>query len=88
MNANTNTNAMKIRMLAAAGAIAIVGFAIAGLGSYSNAKFETALAASQGRESAPLAQLTLEPSRVDVVVTRASRTRTAASTAATPRPQS
>jgi len=82
-----NANATKFRMLAAAAAIAIVGLAIAGLGGYSNAKYENAIAAAQGRGTAPLVQMTLEPSRVDVVATRASRTRTAATFEA-PRPQS
>ena len=82
-----NTNATKIRMLAAAVAITIVGLAIAGLGSYSNAKYQIALAAAQGSESTPLVQMTLEPSRVDVVATRASVTRTA-TFAPAPRPQS
>ena len=83
-----NAHATKIRMLSAAAAIAVVGLAIAGLGSYSNTKYETALAAAQGHPSTQLVQMTLEPSRVDVVATRAARTRTAATVAAVPGPQS
>jgi hypothetical protein len=83
-----NTRATKIRMFAAAAAIAIVGLAIAGLGSYSSAKYESALAAAQGTGSAPLAQMALEPSRVDVVGTRAATTRTAATASETRGPQS
>ena len=83
-----NTSATKIRMLAAAAAIAIVGLAIAGLGSYSSTKYESALAAAQGTASAPLSQMSLEPSRVDVVATRAARTRTATTASEARGPQS
>jgi len=83
-----NAHAMKIRLLCAIGAIAIVGLAIAVLGGYSNAKYENALAAAHGPDTAPLLQLTLEPSRVDVVATRALRTRTAVTVSNVPGPQS
>lgn len=82
-------NVMKIRMLAAAGAVAIVAGAIVSLGSYSNAKFAIAAAAAQAYAAESL-QLAIQPSRVDVVGTRLARTRTAAHVqeASVPRPQS
>ena len=79
-------NATKIRMLAAAAAIAIVGLAIAGLGGYSDAKYQDAVAVAQGDEQAPIVRMTLDVPRVDVVATRAARTRTA--TVEVPGPQS
>ena len=82
-----NANATKIRMLAAAAAIAIVGLTIAALGNYSDAKYQGAVVAANGYERGAHAQATLVPSRVDVVALRAPRTRTA-TLAAAPRPQS
>ena len=71
-------NAMKIRMLAAAGAVAIVAGTMLGLGGYSNAKFEIAAEAIQRPYTADSVQLAVEPLRIDVVVTRVASTRTAA----------
>jgi len=83
-------NVMKIRMLAAAAAVAIVSGAMLSLGSYSNAKFAIAAAAAQQPHAAEAVQLAIQPSRIDVVATRVARTRTAAQLqeAAVPRPQS
>ena len=82
-------NVMKIRMLAAAGAVAIVAGAMLGFGSYSTAKFESAVAAQQPY-AVESVQLAIEPSRIDVVATRLPRTRTAVHVqeAPVPRPQS
>ena len=82
-----NGNYTRIRVLAAAGAIAIVTLAIAGFGGYSHARFESAFAAANGPQAAPPPQFTLELARVDVVAPRLARTRTTANTAAV-RPQS
>jgi hypothetical protein len=83
-------NVMKIRVLAAAGAVAIVAGAMLGLGSYSNAKYGIAAAAAQHPYAAESVQLAIEPSRVDVVATRLARARTAVHVQETsvPRPQS
>lgn len=78
---------LKIQVLAAVAAVAIVTGAIAGLSNYSNAKYEAALAEAQGPASAPFVQLALEPLRVEVVASRSPRTRTA-ETAVADRPQS
>ena len=81
---------MKIRVLAAAGAVAIVAGAILSLGSYSNAKYEFAAAAAQRPYAAESVQLAIEPARIDVVATRLARTRTAVQVheVSVPRPQS
>lgn len=71
-------NAMKIRMLAAAGAVAIVAGTMLGLGGYSNAKFEIAAEAVHRPYAKESVQLAVEPLRIDVVVTRVAGTRTAA----------
>jgi hypothetical protein len=83
-------NVMKVRMLAAAGAVAIVIGSIAGLGNYSSVKFATAAATAQQPYATESVQLAIQPSRIDVVGTRLARTRTAAHVqeAAAPRPQS
>jgi hypothetical protein len=80
-------NVMKIRMLAAAAAAAIVAGAILSLGSYSNAKFAIAAAAAQAYAAE---QADFQPSRIDVVATRVARARTAAhvNEASVGRPQS
>jgi hypothetical protein len=74
-------------MFAAVAAIAIVGVTIAVLVSYSDAKYHGAVAAANGYEQAPLAQMALDAPRVEVVATRAARTRTA-NVSQAPRPQS
>ena len=71
-------NAMKIRMLAAAGAVAIVAGAMLGLASYSNAKYEIAAEAVHRPYASDSVQLAVEPARIDVVTTRVAGTRTAA----------
>jgi hypothetical protein len=83
-------NVMKIRMLAAAGAVAIVAGAILGLGGYSNGKFAIAAAAAQQPYAAESVQLAVQHSRIAVVGTRLARTRTAAhvNEQSIPRPQS
>ena len=83
-------NVMKIRMLAAAGAVAIVAGAILSLGNYSNAKYGIAAAAAQHPYAAESVQLAIEPARIDVVATRLARTRTAVHVqeVSVPRPQS
>ena len=83
-------NVMKIRMLAAAGAVAIVAVAMLGLANYSDAKFELAAAAIQQPYAAESVHLAIDPSRIDVVATRLPRTRTAVHVqeASAPRPQS
>jgi hypothetical protein len=83
-------NVMKIRMLAAAGAVAIVAGVMLGFGSYSNAKFAVASAAAQPPYAAESVQVAIDPSRIDVVAIRLPRTRTAVHVqeASVPRPQS
>jgi hypothetical protein len=80
-------NVMKIRMLAAAAAVAIVAGAILSLGSYSNAKFAIAATAAQPYAAE---QADFQPSRIDVVATRVARARTTAhvNEASVGRPQS
>ena len=84
------SNVMKIRMLAGAGAVAVVAGAMLTLGSYSNAKFEVAAAAARPQYTAEPLQLAIEPSRIHVVATRLAGTRTATQLieASVPRPQS
>ena len=65
------------RVLAAIAAVGIVAGTIAGLGSYSNAKYAVVAAAAH-RPDATFAQRAIEPSRIDVVATRGARARTIA----------
>ncbi len=81
-------NVRMIRILAAAGAVAIVGGAMLVLGSYSNAKFEIAYAGSQPPYATEPVQVAIEPSRIDVVTTRVARTEAHVHEVAVRRPQS
>ena len=72
------TNAILLRTLGVVGAVAIVVTSIAGLGSYSNAKYERALVAAQLVQPDAGVRVAGEPMRVDVVGTRVQGTRTAA----------
>lgn len=83
-------NVIMIRMLAAAGAVAIVAGAMLALSGYSNAKYEIAAAAAQHPYAAESVQLAIEPARIDVVVSRLARTRAVVHVqeVSVPRPQS
>ena len=71
----------RTRVLAAIAAIGIVAGTIAGLGSYSNAKYAVVAAAAH-RPDVTFAQRAIEPSRIDVVATRGTRARVAQATEA------
>jgi hypothetical protein len=84
-----NLHAITLRTAGIAGAIAVVAGSIFALGSYSDAKYERALAAARQLEAQAPIRVAIEPARIEVVGTRHAPTRTAAHVdESAPRPQS